>query len=85
MRFTSLFIVAGVVLAGSATMATAAEGRFIHPADTSKDDRISKAEWVAYKLPAADFASADKNKDGLIDGPEFVAWDTAQKAKHAGH
>ena len=50
------------------TMATAAEGRFIHPADTSKDDRISKDEWVAYKLPAAEFATADKNKDGLIDG-----------------
>ena len=47
MRFTRLFITAGVVLAGSATMASAAEGRFIHPADTSKDDRISKAEWVA--------------------------------------
>ena len=85
MRFTSLFLTAAVVLSGSATGAFAAEGRFIHPADTSKDDRISKTEWVAYKLPAADFATADKNKDGLIDGPEFVAWDTAQKAKHAGH
>lgn len=85
MRFTSLFLTAAVVLAGSASLALAAEGRFIHPADTSKDDRISKTEWVAYKLPAADFATADKNKDGLIDGPEFVAWDTAQKAKHAGH
>ena len=85
MRFTRLFITAGVVLAGSATMASAAEGRFIHPADTSKDDRISKAEWVAYKLPAAEFAKADKNADGKIDGPEFVAWDTEQKAKHHGH
>lgn len=78
MRFTSLFIAAGVVLAGSATMATAAEGRFIHPADTSKDDRISKAEWVAYKLPAAEFAKADTNKDGGVDGPEFVAWNMKQ-------
>ena len=84
MRFTKFCLTAAVVLAGSATAAFAAEGRFIHPADTSKDDRISKAEWVAYKLPAADFAKADKNKDGLIDGPEFVAWDTARRA-HAGH
>ena len=85
MRFTSLFIAAGVVLAGSATMATAAEGRFIHPADTSKDDRIDKTEWVAYKLPADEFAKADKDKNGKIDGPEFVAWDTAYKAAHQGH
>lgn len=84
MRLTSL-ILAAAVLAGSASMAAAVEGRFIHPADTNKDDRISKAEWVAYKLPAADFAAADKNKDGLIDGPEFVAWDSANRAKHAGH
>ncbi|WP_309645469.1 hypothetical protein [Phenylobacterium sp.] len=74
-----------IVLAASASGAMAAEGRFIHPADTSKDDRIDKAEWVAYKLPAAEFAKADKDGDGKINGPEFVAWDTAQKAKHTGH
>jgi hypothetical protein len=84
MRLTSLFI-AAAVLAGSTGMAAAAPGRFIHPADTSKDDRNSKTEWVAYKLPEAEFAKADKNKDGQIDGPEFVAWDTAQKAAHKGH
>jgi hypothetical protein len=77
-------IILATAFAGSASMAAAAEGRFIHPADTSKDDRISKTEWVAYKLPAAEFAKADKNKDGLIDGPEFVAWDMAQKAKGGG-
>ncbi len=66
-------------------MAAAAQGRFIHPADTNKDDRISKAEWTAYKLPEAEFAKADTNKDGQIDGPEFVAWDTAYKAAHKGH
>lgn len=84
MRLTSL-ILAAAVLGGSASAALATEGRFIHPADTSKDDRINKAEWVAYKLPEADFAKADKNKDGKIDGPEFVAWDTANKAAHKGH
>ena len=84
MRLTSL-ILAAAVIGGSASVALAAEGRFIHPADTSKDDRIDKTEWVAYKLPAADFAKADKNKDGKIDGPEFVAWDTANKAAHKDH
>lgn len=84
MRFTSLLL-AAAALAGSAQMASAAEGRFIHPADTSKDDRIDKTEWVAYKLPAAEFAKADKDKNGLIDGPEFVTWDTAYKAAHQGH
>lgn len=84
MRLTSLFL-AAAVFAGSASMAAAAQGRFIHPADTGKDDRISKAEWTAYKLPEAEFAKADKNKDGQIDGPEFVAWDTAYKAAHKGH
>lgn len=67
-------------LAGCASLANAAEGRFIHPADTSRDDRIDKAEWVAYGLPAADFAAADKDHDGKINGPEFVAYDTARKA-----
>lgn len=67
-------------LATSASLANAAEGRFIHPADTSRDDRIDKAEWVAYGLPEADFAAADKDHDGKINGPEFVAYDTARKA-----
>lgn len=84
MRMTRL-ILAAALLAGSAGMAAAAEGRFIHPADTNKDDRISKSEWLAYKLPAADFAKADKNKDGQIDGPEFVGYDTANRAAHQGH
>jgi hypothetical protein len=84
MRLTSLFL-AAALFAGSASMAAAAQGRFIHPADTSKDDRISKDEWVAYKLPADEFAKADTNNDGQIDGPEFVAWDSAQKAAHKGH
>jgi len=78
-------IATAIALAAGATDALAAEGRFIHPADTSKDDRIDKAEWVAFKLPAAEFAKADKDGDGKINGPEFVAWDTAQKAKHAEH
>lgn len=78
-----VIVIAAALLAGSAVAAVAAEGRFIHPADTDKDDRISKAEWVAHKLPEAEFAKADKNADGKIDGPEFVAWRTAHEA--SGH
>ncbi|MBP8247291.1 MAG: hypothetical protein KAX56_10520 [Phenylobacterium sp.] len=77
MRPSFLILAAALALASTAM---AAEGRFIHPADTSKDDRLSKAEWLAYKLPAAAFAQADKNADGLIDGPEFGAWYIAQQA-----
>lgn len=84
MRLTSLFL-AATLLVGSVSVGAAAQGRFIHPADTSKDDKISKTEWVAYKLPEAEFAKADKDKNGQIDGPEFVAWDTAQKAAHKSH
>jgi hypothetical protein len=76
-------VLPAAALAGLAFAAQAAEGRFIHPADTSKDDRIDKAEWVAYGLPADDFAKADKDGDKKINGPEFVAWDTARKAKPA--
>jgi hypothetical protein len=73
------FLILAAALA-SASTAMAVEGRFIHPADTNKDDRLSKAEWLAYKLPAAAFAQADRNADGLIDGPEFGAWYIAQQA-----
>ncbi|WP_421931743.1 hypothetical protein [Phenylobacterium sp.] len=72
-------ILAGLAALGLTSTALAAEGRFIHPADTNKDDRISKTEWVAYKLPPEAFAKADRNGDGLVDGPEFVDWRTAQK------
>lgn len=75
-----LLILAGLAAAAAAG-AACAEGRFIHPADKNKDDRISKAEWVAYGLPEADFAKTDKDKNGLIDGPEFVAWHTAHGQK----
>ena len=76
-----ILILAAAALAGSASLAQAAEGRFIHPADTNKDDRIDKTEWVAYKLPAADFDKADTDHDGKINGPEFVAYHSA----HQGH
>ena len=76
-------LILAAALTAAAASAQAVEGRFIHPADTSKNDRIEKSEWVAYKLPAADFDKADTNHDGKIDGPEFVAYKTAKSA--AGH
>lgn len=89
MRLIAICLLAASAAAGPAL---AVEGRFIHPADTSKDDRIDRSEWVAYRLPAEEFIKADKNRDGKIDGPEFVAWNTAHEAakaakpgEHKGH
>ena len=82
MRLIAIVTLAACAVAGSAL---AAEGRFIHPADTSKDDRIDRSEWIAYRLPATEFIKADKNRDSLIDGPEFVAWNTAHEAAKAAN
>lgn len=71
-------LTAALLLAASAAHA---QGRFVHPADTNKDQKIDRAEWVAGGFPAAQFAVADTNKDGGITGAEFVDWNT----KHAGH
>lgn len=80
MRLIAVIALAASAVAGSAL---AVEGRFIHPADTSKDDRIDRSEWIAYRLPAAEFIKADKDRDGKINGPEFVAWNTAHEAAKA--
>ncbi len=56
-------------------------GKFIHPADTNKDQKIDKAEWVKYGNAASDFAKADTNKDGFIDGPEMVGFSHPELAK----
>lgn len=68
---------AGASLAAGAPPA----GKFIHPADTNKDQKIDKAEWVKFGSPAADFAKADTNKDGFIDGPEMVLFSHPEMAK----
>ena len=49
-------------------------GKFIHPGDKNKDQRIDLVEWTAMGEVRANFAKADKNRDGKLDGPEFVAW-----------
>ena len=62
----------------TATTAAQAQGKFIHPADKNKDQKIDRAEWVAGGFPAKDFPAADTNKDGGVNGPEFVAWNNKQ-------
>ena len=56
------------------TQAAKPAGKFIHPADKNKDQRIDPAEWVAMGEARANFTKADKNRDGKLDGPEFVAF-----------
>jgi hypothetical protein len=66
----------GVHPAGHAKAVPAAAkpaGKFIHPADRNKDQRIDLVEWVDMGEPRSAFAKADKNRDGKLDGPEFVA------------
>ena len=72
---------------GTASLAAGAPtaGKFIHPADTNKDQKIDKAEWVKYGSAAADFAKADTNKDGFINGPEMVAFMSPELAKPPAH
>jgi hypothetical protein len=69
--------------AASASLAAPAPpaGKFIHPADTNKDQKIDKAEWVKYGSAAADFVKADTNKDGFVNGPEMVAFTNPELAK----
>ena len=68
----------GALALGFAAQASAEEGKFLHPADLNKDQKISKAEWTAFKSFAPDqFAKADGNKDGQVDKTEFLAWDAA--------
>jgi hypothetical protein len=61
--------------AARATAVSAAKpaGKFVHPADRNKDQRIDLTEWVDMGEPRSAFAKADKNRDGKLDGPEFVA------------
>lgn len=49
-------------------------GRFIHPADRNKDEKVTKAEWLASGESAEGFRAADANRDGVVVGPEFAAW-----------
>lgn len=60
-------------LAGPA-LADAAQGRFIHPADADKNQKVSRAEWLSSGESAATFRAADTNRDGFVVGPEFAAW-----------
>jgi hypothetical protein len=71
------FGAAGAALAAGAPT----PGKFIHPADTNKDQKIDKAEWVKFGNAAADFAKADTNRDGFVNGPEMVLFSHPELAK----
>jgi len=71
-------IIIAAALLVAAAGAAQAQGRFVHPADTNKDQKIDRAEWVAGGFAAAEFAKADTNKDGGVTGPEFVDWNSKQ-------
>ncbi|HEY3697308.1 hypothetical protein [Phenylobacterium sp.] len=71
-------------LSAALAVAAPAFAAFLHPADTDKDGKISKAEWSAFKFDPAQFAKADANHDGYVDGAEFMAWDAAGRGKPAG-
>jgi hypothetical protein len=85
-RTLSTALCAATLALGAAGSAAAQEGQFLHPADTNKDQKISKAEWTAFKsFDPAQFEKADANHDGQVDGDEFAAWDAAGRgAKPAG-
>jgi hypothetical protein len=78
MRLASLAFFAALMIGGGAI---AADGMFLHPADVNKDQKISKAEWTAFKFDEAQFAKADANHDGVVDKAEFLAWDAAGRGK----
>jgi hypothetical protein len=62
--------------------ASAAQAAFLHPADLDKDQKISRAEWTAFKFAPDQFDKADKNHDGQVDGEEFMAWHAAGRGKN---
>lgn len=73
-RLTSLALVSAIA-AGLASPALAkTPGRFIHPADTNKDEKVSRAEWLASGETTKGFRAADADRDGFVIGPEFAEW-----------
>ena len=60
----------------------AGEGKMMD-ADTNKDGKISKAEFMAKH--EAMFAAADTNKDGMLDEEEHQAMHGDMKKKMKGH
>lgn len=76
MRRTFRLAVLSAFAVGLASPALAgpAPGRFIHPADTNKDEKVSKAEWIASGEAVDGFQAADADRDGFVIGPEFATW-----------
>lgn len=74
-RLASLAVLTALA-AGSASpvLAGSTPGRFVHPADANKDQKVSKAEWLASGESVDGFRAADANRDGFVIGPEFANW-----------
>ena len=73
-----LLSICALALAGAAQ---AEQASFLHPADLNKDQKISRAEWTAFKFAPDQFDKADKNHDGQVDGDEFMAWHATGRGK----
>lgn len=54
--------------------------RMLEKIDGNKDQKISKAEWVAHHEKR--FSEIDKNKDGFLTKDEFKAHRKAMRKKH---
>ena len=74
-----MFAAMASLLAAAPAQARSHSGRFHHPADADKDERITRAEWLASGEDATGFRSADVNRDGAVTGPEFARWFMAKE------
>jgi hypothetical protein len=75
MRRLVRLAVVSAIAAGLASPALAkTPGRFVHPADANKDEKVSKAEWLASGESDDGFRAADADRDGFVIGPEFANW-----------
>jgi hypothetical protein len=80
MRLASLAtLVLAAAALGAPAHAAPDQGRFLHPADSDHDERLSRAEWLAAGGDEESFEKADANEDGVISGPEFAAWFMAKE------
>ncbi|HEY9216626.1 MAG TPA: hypothetical protein VIO94_01150 [Phenylobacterium sp.] len=74
------FVLFAVAVAGMAAPAMAQpRGRFLHPADTNGDERLSRSEWKASGESVEGFRAADANRDGVVTGQEFANWFMAKE------
>lgn len=73
-RLVRLALISAVAAAAAGPALAEKAGRFIHPADSNRDEKVSKAEWLASGESAQGFRAADTDRDGFVIGPEFATW-----------